>query len=127
MDSNLRKVKNAMRIIELFDLTSKTRKRDTVYKRCYIMAKLRQLGCTFEMIGELFDKDHSSVVYSVNTHNYFTKVSDLPYRLAIEPVKEKYKNMNQQMQSNIYDDVLTSQDFNDLLLIKEKIHMGLYN
>lgn len=127
IDSNLRKVNNAIRVIEKFELAHKSRKREKVYQRAYLMAKLRQMGCTLEYIGGLFDKDHATVVHNIKTHNYFTKVGDLEYRLAVAAVKETYKNMNKEIQSNIFDDVLTANDFNDLLTIKEKIHNGMYN
>jgi hypothetical protein len=127
MDSNVRKVRNATRVIEMYGLAGKSRLRTTVYRRAYMMAKLRQIGCTFEMIGELFNKDHSTVVYAVKNHDYFVKVNDLPYKLAVEPVKTTFKIMNQEVQLNIYSDVLSCLDFNDLLLIKEKIHNGMYN
>ena len=127
MESNLNKVKNAKQVIEAFNLYGRSRNRELVYRRAYIMAKLRQIGCTFTMIGELFDRDHSAVVYSVNTHNYFIKVGDLPYRIAVAPVKAMYKQLNNEAQLNIFDDVLSCLDFNDLLLIKEKIHNGMYN
>ncbi len=98
-----------------------------VYRRAYMMAKLRQIGCTFDMIGELFGKDHSTVVYAVKNHDYFVKVNDLPYKLAVEPVKTTFKIMNQEVQLNIFSDVLSCLDYTDLLLIKEKIHNGMYN
>jgi hypothetical protein len=127
MDSNVRKVRNATRVIEMYGLAGKSRVRITVYRRFYMMAKLRQIGCTFEMIGELFNKDHSAVVYAVKNHDYFVKINDLQYKLAVEPVKTTFKVMNQEVQLNIYSDVLSCLDFNDLLLIKEKIHNGMYN
>jgi ribosomal protein L25 (general stress protein Ctc) len=127
MDSNVRKVRNAVRVIEMYGLAGKSRVRITVYRRFYMMAKLRQIGCTFEMIGELFNKDHSAVVYAVKNHDYFVKINDLQYKLAVEPVKTTFKVMNQEVQLNIYSDVLSCLDFNDLLLIKEKIHNGMYN
>ena len=127
MDSNVRKVRNAVRVIEMYGLAGKSRVRITVYRRFYMMAKLRQIGCTFEMIGELFNKDHSAVVYAVKNHDYFVKINDLQYKLAVEPVKTTFKIMNQEVQLNIYSDVLSCLDFNDLLLIKEKIHNGMYN
>lgn len=127
MDSNIRKVKNATRVIEMFGLGGKSRLRTIVYRRAYIMAKLRQLGCTYGMIGELFNKDHATIIHGVKTHEYFTKVSDVPYRLAVEPVKAMFKQLNQEAQLNIFDDVLSCLNYNDLLLIKEKIHNGLYN
>lgn len=127
MDSNVRKVRNAMRVIEMYGLDGKSRMRTLVYRRAYIMAKLRQIGCTYEMIGELFNKDHATVVYAVKNHDYYIKVGDMPYRLAVEPVKTTFKQMNQEVQLNIFSDVLSCVDFNDLLLIKEKIHSGLYN
>ena len=127
IESNLKKVNNAIRVIEQFDLKNKTRKRDKVYQRAYLMAKLRHLGCSLEYIGSLFDKNHATVLHNIDNHKYFTKVSDLEYRLAVTPVKETYKNMNKEIQSNIFEDVLSANDFEDLLTIKEKIHNGMYN
>ena len=127
MDSNVRKVRNAIRVIEMYGLAGKSRMRTLVYRRYYLMAKLRQIGCTYEMIGELFNKDHATVVYAVKTHNYYIKVNDMPYRLAVEPVKVTFKQLNQEVQLNIFNDVLSCLDYNDLLLIKEKIHNGMYN
>ena len=127
MESSSRKVKNAIKVIEMYGLDRKTRKQEILYGRYYIMAKLRQIGCTYEMIGELFDKDHATVIHAVNNHNHFTKVSDFTYRLAIEPVKVTYKQLNQEIQLNIYNDVLSCANFEELLLIKEKIHNGMYN
>ena len=127
MESNVRKVRNAIRVIEMYGLAGKSRMRTLVYRRYYLMAKLRQIGCTYEMIGELFNKDHATVVYAVKTHNYYIKVNDMPYRLAVEPVKVTFKQLNQEVQLNIFNDVLSCLDYNDLLLIKEKIHNGMYN
>jgi hypothetical protein len=91
------------------------------------MAKLRQMGCTLDYIGGLFGKNHATVLHNIENHKYFTKTADLEYRLAITPVKETYKNMNAEIQANIFDDVLTANDYEDLLTIKEKIHNGMYN
>lgn len=127
IESNLRKVNNAIRTIEQFELAHKSRKREKVYQRAYLMAKLRQMGCTLDYIGSLFGKNHATVLHNIETHKHFTKVSDLEYRLAITPVRETYKNMNAEIQANIFDDVLTANDYEDLLTIKEKIHNGMYN
>jgi hypothetical protein len=127
IESNLRKVNNAIRAIEQFELKSNSRKRDKVYQRAFLMAKLRQMGCTLDYIGGLFGKNHATVLHNIENHKYFTKTADLEYRLAITPVKETYKNMNAEIQANIFDDVLTANDYEDLLTIKEKIHNGMYN
>lgn len=127
IDSNLRKVNNAIKVIEHYNLKSKSRKRDFVYKRAYMMAKLKQLGCTFKYVGDLFEKDHATVLHHVRNHNYFISKGDLEYRLAIQDVRESYKILNDQIQSNIFADVLEAKDFEDLLMIKEKIHKGFYS
>lgn len=127
IESNLRKVNNAIRVIEQFELKSNSRKRDKVYQRAFLMAKLRQMGCTLDYIGGLFGKNHATVLHNIENHKYFTKTADLEYRLSIAPVKETYKNMNAEIQANIFDDVLTANDYEDLLTIKEKIHNGMYN
>jgi len=127
IESNLRKVNNAIRAIEQFELKSNSRKRDKVYQRAFLMAKLRQMGCTLDYIGGLFGKNHATVLHNIENHKYFTKTADLEYRLSIAPVKETYKNMNAEIQANIFDDVISANDYEDLLTIKEKIHKGLYN
>ena len=127
IDSNLKKLNNAIRVIEQFELKCKSRKREKVYQRAYLMAKLRQMGCTLDYIGSLFGKNHATVLHNIETHKHFTKVSDFEYRLAITPVRETYKNMNLEIQANIFDDVISANDYEDLLTIKEKIHNGMYN
>jgi hypothetical protein len=127
IESNLRKVNNAIRAIEQFELKSNSRKRDKVYQRAFLMAKLRQMGCTLDYIGGLFGKNHATVLHNIENHKYFTKTADLEYRLSIAPVKETYKNMNAEIQANIFDDVISANDYEDLLTIKEKIHNGMYN
>jgi hypothetical protein len=127
LESNMYKVNNIIKLIEKHDLKNKTRKREVLHKRTYLMSQLKILGCTFEHIGILFEKDHSTVVYSVNRHKKFISTGDKLYKSDVAAIKEEYRCLNDNVVSNIYDDILSASDYEDLLIIKRKIHEQVYS
>ena len=61
-------------MIEKYELDSKSRKRENVWRRAIITHELRSLNWSFESIGLLFNRDHSTMVHSKRRYD-----SDLPY------------------------------------------------
>lgn len=49
--------------LQLDTLRSPSRERDLAAERRAAMRHLRELGCTVEHVGELLDRDHSTVSY----------------------------------------------------------------
>ena len=94
--------------------------------RSYIMFKLRSLGLSLEAIGKLFDRDHATVIHAIKKHKMYTQVGDVIYRTDIAQIKHDFIAMNKNIQSSIFDDVLSANDYTDLLVIKQKIHSGVY-
>lgn len=55
--------------VEVFDLKSKKRYRELAYARHYFCSALRYHKYTFHSIGKIMNKNHASVIHSVNMHN----------------------------------------------------------
>lgn len=76
-------------LIAEFKLDKPNRKREVVYKRYYLMFILhsRSRLCLRE-IGELFNRDHSSVCHALKEHDRWWSQTDKEYLRAIHPLTE---------------------------------------
>jgi hypothetical protein len=60
-------------LINELDLTSKSRKREIVYTRLVLFQYLRTQKLTMYAIGDIFKKDHSTVVYGLKQYEMLDK------------------------------------------------------
>jgi hypothetical protein len=60
-------------LINELDLTSKCRKREIVYTRLVLFQYLRTQKLTMYAIGNIFKKDHSTVVYGLKQYEMLDK------------------------------------------------------
>ena len=60
-------------LINELDLTSKCRKRELVYTRLVLFQYLRTQKMTMYAIGNIFKKDHSTVVYGLKQYELLDK------------------------------------------------------
>lgn len=60
-------------LIDELDLTSKSRKRELVYTRLVLFQYLRTQKMTMYAIGNIFKKDHSTVVYGLKQYELLDK------------------------------------------------------
>ena len=60
-------------LINELDLTSKSRKRELVYTRLVLFQYLRTQKMTMYAIGNIFNKDHSTVVYGLKQYELLDK------------------------------------------------------
>jgi hypothetical protein len=60
-------------LINELDLTSKCRKREIVYTRLVLFQYLRTQKLTMYAIGDIFKKDHSTVVYGLKQYEMLDK------------------------------------------------------
>jgi hypothetical protein len=60
-------------LINELDLTSKSRKREIVYTRLVLFQYLRTQKLTMYAIGNIFKKDHSTVVYGLKQYEVLDK------------------------------------------------------
>lgn len=97
-------------LIAEFKLNKPSRKRDIVYKRYYLMHILhcRSRLCLRE-IGELFNRDHSSVIHGLKEHNRWWSQLDQEYLRAIHPLPELVTD-EERIPKNQYFDCETTED-----------------
>lgn len=60
-------------LIKELDLTSKCRKREIVYTRLVLFQYLRTQKLTMYAIGNIFKKDHSTVIYGLKQYEMLDK------------------------------------------------------
>jgi hypothetical protein len=60
-------------LIKELDLTSKSRKREIVYTRLVLFQYLRTQKLTMYAIGNIFKKDHSTVIYGLKQYEMLDK------------------------------------------------------
>jgi len=70
-------------VIKHYDLSSKSRKREMVYRRMYLFKYLREMkGMSFERIGLLFNRDHATVIHGSKQVNALLKYEDFQEHVA---------------------------------------------
>ena len=63
-------------LIQKHGLKGNNRRREIVYKRCVVMSFMRKKGYSLNQIGRFFDKDHSTVIHSINMADIYSNYDD---------------------------------------------------
>lgn len=114
-----------IRLIEKYDLTKEDRHRDFLYPRYYLYwVCVEKLKMTLQATGQLFGKDHSSVIHGIKTHDMFTEADDSIYEYYIRHVRSELELP--EMVVNLTDDVLKCKSYHQLKLLKKRIKEGYY-
>ena len=83
-------------IIESFQLNTKSRREDVAYKRYYLYSFMyNHRHMTFSMIGQFFDRDHSSVIHGLRELQYWYGKKDSRYLKYIHPIPDLIKAKRQ--------------------------------
>lgn len=116
-------IQQAIYFIERDNLAMKTRKREIVYKRAYLMHVLRCQELTFKAIGKLFNKDHASVIYQCNmVDQYLNQMRDDVYINIVAEYLEAFEYTKYlQEYFDLEHDVMNCTSTYELKLIKERI------
>jgi len=79
--------------VNLKDITSRIRKREVIDARFIFINTLReQFNYTYEAIGEMLERDHTTIIHAVNTHRErYHQYSD--YKQVSDGVYEDIKNI----------------------------------
>jgi len=85
-----RNKQSAMTGVDVNNLIGKCRKSEVCMKRNLCMACQRNDGRTFEEIGEMFNRHHSTVIHSIDLVNKMLSVKD-PY---LRTILSKHKFFN---------------------------------
>ena len=110
-------------------LDRKTRQREIVYKRAYLMYVLRNQLLTFQEIGDRFNVTHPTVLYWSNMVKFYLhKSKDQVYIDHIQEYLKAFEGTKYTPEyRNLEEDVLNCTSTYELKLIKERIKENKYN
>ena len=126
---NYTMVEKIEQLIEQYDLASKSRERDKVYFRSYIYWLLREDGWIMSDIGDLFNRDHATVINGLKVHEAYYK-KDKVYMRFVRKLDEIFNPTIDEImiaKDTIFHDIMNCHNTTELRLIKEKIVSGWYD
>ena len=126
---NYTMVEKIEQLIEQYDLASKSRERDKVYFRSYIYWLLREDGWIMSDIGNLFNRDHATVINGLKVHEAYYK-KDKVYMRFVKKLDEIFNPTIDEImvaKDTIFHDIMNCHNTTELRLIKEKIVSGWYD
>lgn len=106
------------------NLTINNRKRELVYKRFYFYNLLRLQGMTYQEIGNIFNKDHASILHGIKTHKIFTEMNDHIYNECTEIERIKFEQLSPEY--DLIYDIKTCYNMDMLKKIKFRLKNNLY-
>jgi IS30 family transposase len=123
--SKMNRIDKILELIEKDGLVSKNRHRHLIDKRSYLYNALRQEGYSLLEIGDLFNKNHATIINGIKKHEFYTKVKDYSYDKNTEEYREKLE-LQIIPRRSLKDDVLRCTNTTELKRIQERIIMGKY-
>jgi len=114
-------------LIERDELNKRNRRKENIYKKCFLMNQLRKEELTFNEIGAYFNQHHASVIHNIQTHKNLMQCNKEEYLDVIREymvflIDSKYI----QQPRDIYDDVNGCTSLYKLLRVKRWIAEGRY-
>lgn len=79
-----------VKLIDRYDLGTKSRKREKVYQRSYLMNELRNF-MSLKTIGDLFNRDHSTVIYCISVAKTYLGMKDRMFADVILEIKSDFE------------------------------------
>jgi hypothetical protein len=122
-------------LIEIHQLTAKTRRREVLFKRYYLFNELREAGLNLMQIAEIFGKNHATIINGLRVHKELLSYKDSDYVSETKIISEylgdsKFLNdLNLYKRKKVYDlrqDVLNSTNFQHVKRIQRRIKLGYY-
>ena len=116
-------------VIEFHGLSSKTRKRNLVYKRSFLCRTLRDMNFTFSFIGSLINKDHTTVIHAlkvydenINYIDFLEYIGELPNDIENCIInQEPINKIEKKRISNIEQRLLTATKYGEFLQLKREL------
>ena len=101
--------------IKKYELDSKSRKRENVWRRAIISHELEKKGFTMQEIGRLFNRDHSTVVNAKKIYQACSLYRD--FNLF------KARFMREMCSLTLEDKLMMCETFEDFKRLQEKTQM----
>ena len=122
-------------LIEKYGLKNTTRRRDVLFKRYFIYNELRNYGLSLSMIGEIFGKNHATVLHGLRVHKDMLSYRDVDYiaeTCAIQAELDglEFPNISKVFKRDRYydlkEDILNANTFLLFKRIQRRVKMGFY-
>jgi hypothetical protein len=120
-------IKRIEEIIEEQNLTEKSRYRYIVHRRWFLFDILRKHGIKFKRIAEMFDLNHSTIIYGISMAEFFEKQQDELYLLDTMELQKEFAGKEIIfVQRNLVEDVLKCDSMGDLSLVQCRLKNNQY-
>ena len=114
-------------IIEEQNLKEKSRYRYLVHRRWFLFGILRKHGIIYKRIGEMFNLNHSTILYGMAMAEFFEKQQDELYLLDTMELQKEFAGIEIVFhQRNLIDDILNCKSMNELSIIQGRLKNNQY-
>lgn len=121
------KIKAIKEIIQRDGLGTKCRKQVNNMRRRYLMASLRALDMPYKVVGEMFNRDHATVIHNIRQHNWSIESGDSYYITVIQDdINELNGVADVKYRRYLKDDILKCKSYNELKAIKRRVMYNKY-
>ena len=108
-------------------LSANDRTHELVYRRAFLMHELRSTGMTLKDIGQMFKRDHATVLHSLRTHEWMTSTNDKLYLEFIAEYQFLLDHVDRESARDLTIDILKCNSYATLKIIKSRIKRGVYD
>jgi hypothetical protein len=114
-------------IIEKENLLTRSRKRSIVHRRWFLFGILRKHGIKLKKIGEMFDLNHSTIIYGMSIAEFFEKQNDELYLLDTMDLQKEFSGIEIIFQKrNLINDINNCKSMNELSIIQCRLKNNQY-
>ena len=120
-------IKKVELYIEKDNLLSKSRERQIVYRRHYLYYILRKYGMKTTVIGEMFKKNHATVIHGSKTYKNLKKTKDKYMLNCLKEYLIEFENYDiEELEFSIIYDIDNATSWADIYQIRKRIEKNLY-
>ena len=120
-------IKRIEEIIEEQNLREKSRYRYLVHRRWFLFGILRKHGIKFQRIAEMFDLNHSTIIYGISMAEFFEKQQDELFLLDTMELQKEFAGKEIVfIQRNLVEDILKCDSMGDLSLVQCRLKNNQY-
>lgn len=114
-------------LIEKDGLNERNRKREIMYRKCYLQSKLRESGMNLREIGAMFNQHHASIIHNIRTHHIMSEMYSSIYSAEISEYVEELTGIKVELkQRDLIDDIVNCKSMYQLRVIKRRIKEKKY-
>jgi hypothetical protein len=120
-------IKRIEEIIEEQNLREKTRYRYLVHRRWFLFVILRKHGIKFQRIAEMFDLNHSTIIYGISMAEFFEKQQDELFLLDTMELQKEFAGKEIIfVQRDLKEDILKCDSMGDLSIVQCRLKNNQY-